>query len=142
MELGLVRDDADLQLWSERGFLTIIRRNWELLPYEQLLELLDWPPKKLAFVLKEDDFMWGKMGRLKPRCEAVYYAPLNSEERRDTAEIKNLMTEKFSSLPERTDRPFSFLQRYGRPKLFSDFTTIRISILTEYWNVPEKHNIH
>ncbi|MFA6101712.1 MAG: hypothetical protein WC721_05990 [Victivallaceae bacterium] len=116
-ELGLVCDDAELQLWSERGFLTIIRRNWELLPYEQLLELLDWPPEKLAFVLKEDDFMWVKMGRLKPRCETVYYTSLSSEERRQTAEIKKLIDEKFSSLPEKTDRPFSFLQRYGHNKI-------------------------
>ena len=115
-ELGLVRDDAELQLWSERGFLTIIRRNWDLLSYGQLLELLDWLPEKMAFVLKEDDFMWGKMGRLKPRCETVHYAPLSPEERVQTAEIKKLTDENFFSLPEKTDRPFGFLQRYGRHK--------------------------
>jgi len=132
MKLGLVRDDAELQLWRERGFLTIIRRNWELLPYEQLLELLDWSPEKLAFVLKEDDFMWGKMGRLKPRCEAVSYAPLNSEERIETAEIKKLMDEKFSLLPEKTDRPFSFLQHYGQNKVVQTRNDFDLKMIYSY----------
>ena len=28
--------------YQERGYITIIRRNWHLLPYEQLLQLLGW----------------------------------------------------------------------------------------------------
>ena len=39
-----------------RGYITLIRRNWHLLPYEQLLELVEMTPEQLAFTLREDDF--------------------------------------------------------------------------------------
>ena len=65
-DMGLRYDDSRCLVWLERGFLSIIRRNWHLLPYEQLLELLEWTPEQMAFVLKEDDFFWVKLGRLKP----------------------------------------------------------------------------
>ena len=31
-----------------RGYITLIRRNWHLLPYEQLLELVEMTPEQLA----------------------------------------------------------------------------------------------
>ncbi len=58
---------------KERGYITLIRRNWHLLPYEQLLELLEMTPERLAFALREDDFLWVKLGRLKPKCEPLRY---------------------------------------------------------------------
>ena len=42
-------DDA----WLKRGYQTIIRNNWHLLDYPQLLELLDWPPERLEKCLRE-----------------------------------------------------------------------------------------
>ncbi len=112
--LGLVRNDADLGKWAERGFLTIIRRNWDLLPYEQLLTLLDWTPDKLAFVLKEDDFMWVKMGNMKPICEEVLYRELTSEEEAATATLRESMALHFDQFPDAVDYPFGFLMRYGQ----------------------------
>ena len=56
-----------------RGYITLIRRNWHLLPYDQLLELLEMTPERLAFTLREDDFLWIKLGRLKPKCEPLRY---------------------------------------------------------------------
>src|ERR1043166_7775479 len=58
--------------WA-RSYLTIIRRNWHLLPYDQLLQLLAWTPEKLAYTLREDDFLYIKLGSLKPKCEPVRY---------------------------------------------------------------------
>ena len=49
--------------------LTIIKRNWHLLPYEQLLQLLGWTAEQMAFSLREDDFLFVKLGNLKPQCE-------------------------------------------------------------------------
>ncbi len=40
-----------------RGYITLIRRNWHLLPYDQLLTLLGWDAQRLAYTLKEDDFL-------------------------------------------------------------------------------------
>ena len=41
---------------SERSYITILRRNWSLLPYEQILVLLNLSPAQLAKKLREDDF--------------------------------------------------------------------------------------
>ena len=65
-----------------RGYITLIRRNWHLLPYDQLLELLEMTPARLAFTLREDDFLWVKLGRLKPKCEPLRYHPPDEAARR------------------------------------------------------------
>jgi hypothetical protein len=54
-----------------RSYISIIKRNWHLLPYDQLLELLGWTPGEMAYALREDDFLWIKLGSLKPRCEPL-----------------------------------------------------------------------
>ncbi len=58
---------------TSRGYITIVRRNWHLLPYEQLLTLLDMTREELKFRLIEDDFLWVKLGRMKPKCEPLTY---------------------------------------------------------------------
>lgn len=62
-------------LWRKRGFLTIIRNNWNLCDYDQILSLLDMTEEQLEFTLREDDFMWDKMGSLKPVVERPRLAP-------------------------------------------------------------------
>jgi len=99
--------------WLTRGYVTLIRNNWHLLPYEQLLLLLDWTPDQLAFALREDDFLWQKLGNLKPRCEPVTYHDLSPEETHRTAELRVIMDRYFE--PSRrtyTEPPFSFIDRY------------------------------
>jgi len=60
---------------ERRSSITVIRRNWHLLPYEQLLRLLGWSEQELAYTLREDDFLYVKLGNLKPRCEPLRYEP-------------------------------------------------------------------
>lgn len=112
--MGLRKDDSLCPVWHERGYLTIIRRNWHLLPYEQLLELLEWTPDQLAYVLKEDDFFWIKLGSLKPVTEAVYYAPLSEAEEQQTAVLKDTLEKYFPEDENSIDPPFEFLHRYGQ----------------------------
>ena len=50
---------------KSRGYITLLRRNWHLLPYEQLLDIVEMTPERLAFALREDDFLWIKLGSLK-----------------------------------------------------------------------------
>ncbi|NJL73160.1 MAG: hypothetical protein HC888_17265 [Candidatus Competibacteraceae bacterium] len=57
-----------------RSYITVIRRNWHLLPYGQLLTLLGWSEEEMAFALREDDFLFIKLGSLKPQCEPLAYA--------------------------------------------------------------------
>ncbi|MBR4654973.1 MAG: family 10 glycosylhydrolase [Kiritimatiellae bacterium] len=71
-ELGLpVPQPKVLGEWRRKGYITVLRRNWHLLPYSQILPLLDMTRKELAFSLVEDDFLFVKLGRLKPACEEL-----------------------------------------------------------------------
>ena len=47
---------------QRRAALSIIKRNWHLLSYEQLLQLLGWTAEEMAFTLREDDFLFVKLG--------------------------------------------------------------------------------
>ena len=71
--MGLPPAGDDWREMQHRGYITIVRRNWHLLPYDQLLTLLDKSPGDLYSSLKEDDFLFVKLGSLKPDCEPVLY---------------------------------------------------------------------
>ncbi len=86
------RITADQQ---RRSYLTVIKRNWHLLPYEQLLELLAWTPEKMAFTLREDDFLFVKLGNLKPKCEPLKYAPPAENSRQCAQDIAALIRQDF-----------------------------------------------
>ena len=60
-EMGLP-DFAPGDLWLSRGYITVIRRMWHILPYEQLLELLEVDGATLARLMREDDFLDIKLG--------------------------------------------------------------------------------
>lgn len=115
-ELGMTFDESLTEIFLERGFQTIIRRNWDILPYEQILDLLQWTPEKLAYILKEDDFFWVKLGFGKPRCAPVKYRELTCEEQKRTAEIKKIMEQYFADEAPAAEQPFDFLKKYGQAK--------------------------
>ena len=56
---------------GRRGYVTLIRRNWHLLSWDQLLKLLDWTADDLAYALREDDFLFIKLGGLKPAASPL-----------------------------------------------------------------------
>jgi hypothetical protein len=75
-ELGLGSPPAITpEIWR-RSYLTAIRRNWHLLPYDQLLLFLGWDEARLATTLREDDFLWVKLGGLKPRAPPLSFEPI------------------------------------------------------------------
>ena len=43
------------------------------MPYDQLGQLLGWDASHFEFMLKEDDGLWIKFGKLKPKCVRVTY---------------------------------------------------------------------
>ncbi len=75
VSMGLPADISIAPEMRQRGYVTLIRRNWHLLPYEQLLELLEITPQQLDIMLREEDFLWVKLGRAKPSCEVLRYQP-------------------------------------------------------------------
>jgi hypothetical protein len=100
----------------ERGYITLIRRNWHLLPYEQLLELLEMTPERLAFALREDDFLWVKLGRVKPKCEPLRYLKPDEAARRRAAEIRRVVKEDFGQELHRPSEPrFDFVRQLSTP---------------------------
>ncbi len=103
----------ELQL---RSYITVIRRNWHLLPYEQLLALLDWTPEQLAFTLREDDFLYAKLGSHKPKCEPLRYAPPGEAVQQREAEIARTIHENFPEGLGKVDEPlFGFVKRLSEP---------------------------
>lgn len=57
--------------WRRKGYITVVKRNWHLLPYGQLLTMLDMTRSELAYSLVEDDFLFSKLGNAKPFCASV-----------------------------------------------------------------------
>jgi len=72
---------------SSRGYITVLKRNWHLLPYDQLVELLGINREELAYSLREDDFLFIKLGSIKPQCEPLQYVEPTSEQNHRAAQI-------------------------------------------------------
>ena len=72
-DMGLEADPVVPPEWRRKGYITVLRRNWHLLPYDQLLTLLDMTREELRFSLVEDDFLFCKLGNLKPKCEPLLW---------------------------------------------------------------------
>ena len=116
--MGLNPEQEVDENWLKRGYLTIIRNNWHLCSYEQILTFLDITDKELAFVLKEDDFFWIKLGCLKPSVTPPQYAPLTEKELEQTEKIKNLFKD---DLYNKKDNGFQFLEEFYQPVNSVDF---------------------
>ena len=113
-QLGLDPNEPVQPQWCSHCYLSVIRCNWHLLDYEQILQLLDWPPDRLAQVLTEEDFLWSKLGRLKPKTGSVSYTPLTGKQRRETERIRKLAERYFpAGKSGYLDPPLAFQQRYA-----------------------------
>jgi len=90
--MGLEAKPTVDPMWlSEKGYITVLRRNWHLLPYEQLLTLLDLSEEELAWRLQEDDFLFIKLGSIKPKCDPLTYSRPNRDIRKRTKEIRKIV---------------------------------------------------
>ncbi len=119
---GMVYDGA----WQKNGYVTLIKNNWHLLPYDQLLSLLDMDEATLLYSLKEDDFLLVKLGYFKAKAEPVLYAPLTAEEEAETERLGRIIRR--WRLPQYT-KPFLFYNKEdfvaaGEPYKKSDFEKI------------------
>jgi hypothetical protein len=106
--MGLARQPRITREQLERSSLTIIRRNWHLLPYGQLLTLLGWTEEQLAYTLREDDFLFIKLGSLKPRC-----APIRYDKVGDVSRIREIVDSEFKTQKSR-EPLFAFLKDLSR----------------------------
>lgn len=100
----------------ERGYVSLIRRNWHLLPYEQLLQLLDMTPEHLAVMLREEDFLWIKLGQLKPACEPLRYSPPGADVKARAEQIRRQVEEVFGDELNALQEPrFDFVRQLSEP---------------------------
>ncbi len=89
----------------------MIRRNWHLLPYEQLLKLLDWTPEHLAFILREDDVLYIKLGSHKPKCEPLQYKSPDTSMQHREREIAQIVREEFPDHGNEIEPLFGFVAK-------------------------------
>ena len=113
LDMGL-KEQKDLEHWMTRGYISIIRAVWNLLPYEQIYTLMDWDAERLSFCLREDDFLGLKLGE-KCECPEVLYRELTENEKEQTKKIKETV-ENFIRPLDKFDiaKPFDFFEsKYG-----------------------------
>jgi len=108
-----------LEEWMSRGYISILRHAWNLLPYHQLCQLLGWDTERLEFVLKEDDFLGVKLGGWndeKTDCPELFYRPLSDEEQKKTLQIRQTVEAELNPIAEKgTEAPFSFFRKRYEP---------------------------
>ncbi len=92
--LGIEKINYSLK-WKRQGYINIIKNNWHLIPYNQLLELLDMDEATLDYNLKEDDFLGIKLGLFKAYAEEVKYSPLTASEIEITERLAKAVTSEF-----------------------------------------------
>lgn len=105
-DMGLPKQKYN-ENWKTRGYITTIRNAWHILPYDQLLVLLEMSEDELALILKEDDFLRHKLGDFKPFCERVVPTELDDAQFEQLAAIKAAMEENFGGLFD-GEKPFDF----------------------------------
>ncbi len=91
LRMGLRAGETDPN-WLTRGYITIIRNNWLLLPYDQIQALVGMDDERFDFVVNKEDFLWYKLGLLKPEREPVFYSPLTETEIKETEEIAKVVS--------------------------------------------------
>lgn len=90
---------------SRRLYITVVRRNWHLLPYEQILPLIGMTADELAFSLREDDVLYVKLGNLKPRCGPVRYAEPSPDAKARAAWIRSVVDRDFGPAVNAPEQP-------------------------------------
>ena len=101
-QMGIYRAEES-DVWLRKGYISVIRAMWHVLPYDQLAELLETDPETLAVTLREEDFLDVKLSD-KPDCPRVEFAELTESELAETGLIKEAM----DSLSEDGVKPFDF----------------------------------
>lgn len=117
--MGLPAEQSVEPEWATtRGYITVLRRNWHLLPYEQLTQLLGMSREELKFRLIEDDFLFTKLGKIKPYCQPLSYVEPTVEMKAHATRIASEVAPFMSTLAAQEPR-FGFVREFeqvGRSK--------------------------
>lgn len=99
--------------WRKLGYITIIRANWHLLNYRQICELLGWTEERLAYTLKEDDFLDVKLGRAKPDVPELVWQSLTCAEEAALDDVRAAALGFYSAVEPVTAKPFAFREMFA-----------------------------
>lgn len=115
--MGLPRKQVIEPEWATtRGYITILKRNWHLLPYDQLLQLLGMTREELKFRLTEDDFLYQKLGYVKPWCQPLKYETPTAEMEKRAADIAQLLSSMGKHALKYEEPRFDFMREYDKVK--------------------------
>ncbi|MFO1093754.1 MAG: hypothetical protein U0992_10650 [Planctomycetaceae bacterium] len=110
--MGLPPNRPVAERFQRQVYITVVRRNWHLLPVEQLLQLIDMTAEEFAFHLREDDVVLIKLGGIKPKCDPLQYAPPDEAAAKRAGEIKAVVAQHFGdALAAPGDERFAFVER-------------------------------
>lgn len=137
--MGLATNRPVPDRYRDQIYITIVRRNWHLLPLEQLLALIEMSPEQFAFNLREDDGLFIKLGGKKPRCEPIRYQEPNEAVRKRAAQIKADVQKHFGdALKEAGEPRFAFIDRLRasrRPPVARPGATEGLRFVHSYFGV-------
>lgn len=97
--------------WLKKGFVTVIRNNWDLLTEEQIAALLGTSLKELKTLLVEYDFLDVKLGE-KPKTDSVEFSQPSKSQKISTENVRKIIEENYIK-PQRM--PFDFFSDYVEP---------------------------
>ena len=112
-ELGLPAEPRVQPEWRRRGYVTVLKRNWHLLPYEQLFKVLDMTREELRFLLKEEDFLFYKLGDLKPKCEPIAWRKSDDGLRAARRRLARILEEEGVDASAPEEPRFAFLAEFA-----------------------------
>lgn len=90
-DMGL-KNPCDSDIWLKKGYITIIRSLWHILPYDQLMDFLEMDRDSFAKLLREEDFLDVKL-KDKPVCEPLSWRELTKEEQKQTEALQEAMAD-------------------------------------------------
>ena len=99
--------------WARGGYVTILRRNWQLLPYAQLLKVVGMSRRELRPALMYDDFLLTKLGAEKPdAARLVWSADAEAHGRAARQRLKAVLDEEGVKVADPAEEPrFAFMRR-------------------------------
>ncbi|MBR2912081.1 MAG: hypothetical protein IKC05_10745 [Lentisphaeria bacterium] len=104
-----------------------------ILPYKQLLELLDWTPAHLALILKEEDFLWQKLGSGKPDVPEICFQTLSPAQELAAQKIRKNVERYFPChTTEYLEEPFDFAKHFTAEPLTAGKKQFEFSFIHPY----------
>ncbi len=102
--------------WVTKGFVTVIRNNWDLLSLNQIAFILDKTVDELNTLLIEYDFLDVKLG-VQPALSNVSYSGLTHDEILETEQNSRIIK---AYICQEKVKPFDFFTNRVEPVLTSD----------------------